>query len=152
AERMILTLSDKAEFQKLAEDNGFPVPRSAVLETAQHLTRVRELQFPVIIKPTDKHLFHSGQTDRIHKAETLDEAIALCTQVLPNAKKVIVQEWIPGPDSNIYFCLFYCGRHGKIVSIFTGKKIRSDPAGIGSTVICRAAPEARHQLESLTAK
>jgi D-aspartate ligase len=150
-EEMVFSLSDKAAFQKLAEDNGFPVPRSVVLETARHVGRLGELKFPVIMKPTDKHFFHSGQTDRIHKVGTLDEAVTLCSRILPKAKKVIVQEWIPGPDGDIYFCLFYCGRDAKIRSIFTGRKIRSEPAELGSTVICRAAPDARHLLEPLTA-
>jgi D-aspartate ligase len=105
----------------------------------------------VIVKPTDKRLIHSGQTDRIHKVWTLNEAAALCSRILPSARKLIVQEWIAGPDSNIYFCLFYRGRQGKILGIFTGKKILSEPAELGSTAICCAAPEARDLLESLTA-
>ncbi len=109
-EKTVTCLSDKAAFQKLAENNGFPVPRSVVLEKPGDVGRLRELKFPVIVKPTDKRRVHSGQTDRIFKIETFDGAVALCSRIIPNAKEIIVQEWISGPDSDIYFCLFYCAR------------------------------------------
>ena len=120
------------------------VPRDADLRL------LGELSFPVVIKPANKEAFYLGRTERIRKVNALDEAIAVCTRALPNAGKVIVQEWIAGPDSNIYFCLFYRGKDGVIVSSFTGQKILSDPPEIGGTAICLAAPEVRNAIEPVT--
>jgi len=150
SESTVVDLSDKARFQRLAEEIGLPVPRSVIVEPTTDLRLLGELSFPVVIKPANKEAFYLGRTERIRKVNTLDEAIAVCTRALPNAGKVIVQEWIAGPDSNIYFCLFYRGKDGVIVSSFTGQKILSDPPEIGGTAICLAAPEVRNAIEPVT--
>jgi D-aspartate ligase len=36
------------------------------------------------------------------------------------------------PDDNIYFCLFYRGRNGATLGMFTGRKLASTPPGMGS--------------------
>jgi predicted ATP-grasp superfamily ATP-dependent carboligase len=59
-----------------------------------------------------------------------------------------VQETIEGPDDNIYFCLFYRGRNGETLGMFTGRKLASAPPGIGSTAFCSAV-ESR-ELERVT--
>jgi hypothetical protein len=64
--------------------------------------------------------------------------------------RLLIQEWIWGDDTNITFCLFYATERGEIISIFTGRKLRSHPAGVGSTAICIAAPEEAEYLESVT--
>jgi hypothetical protein len=38
------------------------------------------------------------------------------------AGEVLVQEVIKGPDDDIYFCLFYQGRDGEPIGMFTGRK------------------------------
>jgi D-aspartate ligase len=68
---MVIALSDKAAFQQIAERNGFPVPRSATLATASDLDKLRDLAFPVIIKPTDTRRVHAVATERLHRARTL---------------------------------------------------------------------------------
>ena len=81
---------------------------------------------------------------------SLAQAQTLCADLLAQGGRFVVQEWIPGGDSQIYFCLFYCGRQGVPISMFTGRKIVSNPPGVGSTGICIAAPEASAHLEPLT--
>jgi len=149
AHETVIALSDKSAFQDIAERNGFPVPRSAALATASDFYKLRDLAFPVIIKPTDKRRVHAGVTERLHRARTLREAEALCARVLPEAGGVIVQEWIPGPDSGIYFTLFYRGADD-MVATFTGRKLACDPPEVGNTAICVAAPDVSDMLEPLT--
>lgn len=147
---MVLALHDKASFHALAERHGLPVPRSAVLRGAADLPRLAGLALPVILKPADKRAVHAGRAERIHRAETRADADRLCLEMLGQAGSVVVQEWIPGPDSSIVFCLFYAGRDGRVVSAFTGRKLRCDPPEIGSTGLCVAAPELGGTIEALT--
>jgi predicted ATP-grasp superfamily ATP-dependent carboligase len=63
----------------------------------------------------------------------------------------VVQEWIEGRDSDIYFCLQYLDGQGQAVVSFTGRKIRSWPPQVGGTASCTAAPEAHAELSALTA-
>jgi predicted ATP-grasp superfamily ATP-dependent carboligase len=149
ARETVSALSDKAAFHSLADRNGYPVPRSAVLTKAADIRKLCSLAFPVIIKPIDKRRVHAGATERLHRARTLEEAETLCARVLPEAGGVIVQEWIPGPDSSIYFTLFYRGADD-MVATFTGRKLACDPPAVGNTAICVAAPDVSDMLEPLT--
>jgi predicted ATP-grasp superfamily ATP-dependent carboligase len=148
---MVDALADKVRFHRLAEAGNFAVPRSLVIEQRSDLTRLAELSFPVVIKLADKQLMHRGLAKSVYSVDTLHHAEALASELFSIAGRLIVQERIPGPDSDIYFCLFYCGRDGTPVSLFTGRKIRSRPPRVGGTAICVAAPPAAHaELEPLT--
>jgi predicted ATP-grasp superfamily ATP-dependent carboligase len=72
--------------------------------------------------------------------------------MLETAGELIVQEWIAGPDSNIYFSLFHRSKNPKAVHIFHGRKIASYPPRVGSTAVCLAAPEMANVLGPLTEK
>ena len=45
------------------------------------------------------------------------------------------QEWIPGPDSEIYYCLVYFDADSRCLASFTGRKLRQWPRGAGNTSI-----------------
>ncbi len=79
-----------------------------------------------------------------------DQAEAICREILPAAPDLIVQEWIEGAESDIYFCLQYRAMDGVTVRSFTGRKLRSWPPQTGSTASCIAAPEVESILEPLT--
>jgi len=64
--------------------------------------------------------------------------------------EVVVQEWIDGPDSDLYFCLQYRGADGATVCSFTGRKLSIWPPDVGVTASCTAAPEVRLILQPLT--
>lgn len=149
-DRTVIALSDKIELQRLAEQGGFPMPHAVCLETAADLAKLESIAFPVVVKPADKRSVYAGQTGRIHRMDSLAQAQTLCADLLARGGRFVVQEWIPGGDNQIYFCLFYCGRQGIPISTFTGRKIVSNPPGVGSTGICIAAPEASAHLEPLT--
>lgn len=146
----IETLVNKARLQELAEEIGFPVPRSLVVRAGTDLRKLADLRYPVIIKPADRVNLHLGKTERLSQAATAPEAQLISERLLGTIGEFVVQEKVPGPDSNIYFTLFYCGRDRSEVAMFTGQKVRSDPPEIGSTALCVASPEKREVLESLT--
>ncbi|VXC16782.1 Carboxylate--amine ligase [Burkholderia sp. 8Y] len=143
-------LSDKSKFHEFASGHGFPVPRSVVLETENDLEKLSQLQFPCVLKPDDKRKVLVGSVDRAVLASSLVDAQEQARSTLTAGIKVIAQEWIEGPDSNIYFTLFYRGASGRNVSAFTGRKLLSYPRQVGSTAVCVGAPEVRRMLEPMT--
>ena len=147
---MVGLLSDKARFQAFAEANAFPVPRTATLDTVADLERLAQLRYPAVIKPNDKRAVLTGLAERALRVASLREAIAACSRILCQPGGIVVQEWIEGPESNIYFTLFYRGRAGVPVSLFTGRKLLCFPRDVGSTALCMAAPQARQDLEAMT--
>ena len=147
---MVSTLGDKARFQEFAETNGLPVPRTAVLTRESDLAGLRALRCPVIIKPADKRPVYLGQTERLHVVPDVMQCETLCRRLLSTAGELVAQEWVEGPDSDIFFTLFHQGRDPDRLTIFSGRKLLCHPPKVGSTAFCVAAPEAAEQLEALT--
>lgn len=104
----------------------------------------------MIVKPADKRLVLAGTVERAVRAETTVQARATAAQMLARASALIVQEWIEGPDTEIYFALFCCDREANIVGIFPGRKLVCSPPAIGSTAVCVAAPELAGELTRQT--
>ncbi|HEV2268673.1 MAG TPA: hypothetical protein VGR92_04375 [Steroidobacteraceae bacterium] len=143
---MVQALADKTEFHALAQREGFAIPRGCVLAGRADLDRITDLDPPLVLKPADKTLVLAGVVDRAVRAETLGQALAAAAQMLTRAPSVIVQEWVDGPDTDIFFTLFTCGREGELAGIFPGRKLVCSPPAVGSTAVCVAAPEVAEEL------
>ena len=146
APEIVRALADKSLFQKLAEQEGFIVPRSVALNSAADLALLDTLTPPLIVKPADKTLVLKGTVARAVRAGTLAEARRAAAQMLAAAPAIIVQEWVEGPDTELYFTLFSCDRDGRPVGLFVGRKLVCSPPAIGSTALCVAAPEVAREL------
>ena len=143
---IVQALADKAEFHALAEREGFATPRGRVLTGKADLDRIAELEPPLVVKPADKTLVLAGVVDRAVRADTLGQARAAAVQMLSRAPSLIVQEWVDGPDTDLFFTLFTCGREGELAGIFPGRKLVCSPPAVGSTAVCVAAPEVAEEL------
>ena len=64
----------------------------------------------------------------------------------------ILQEWIDGTDSDVYFCLQYRRPSGGDPVSFCGRKTLQWPPLVGGTATCIPAPEADSVLEATTSK
>src|SRR3954452_5484639 len=108
-------LLQKSSFQELAETRGFPVPRSIRITNALEIASLAQLTFPAVIKPSVKTGdYLVGRFARGYRVATVGEAEVLCRRILPVLPNLVVQEWIEGADSDIYFCLQYRGRNGTV--------------------------------------
>lgn len=145
-------LADKTRFHALAEEKGFAVPRSRSVRGASDLDRIGELTPPLILKPADKTLVLAGLAERVVRAETAAHARAAAAQMLTCVPALIVQEWVEGPDTDIFFSLFTCDRGARLVGFFTGRKLVCSPPAIGSTAMCVAAPEVAEEIHLQTSE
>lgn len=148
--QIVETLSDKLSFDELAVRENFPVPRSCAIRSEIDLQRLDSLLPPLILKPADKGRVLSGSAERAVRTETLQRAHEVAIELLAHVPALIVQEWIEGPDSEIYFTLFCVGDDGQPVGLFSGRKLQSNPPAVGSTAICVSAPECAEMLENAT--
>jgi D-aspartate ligase len=149
---IVTTLGNKEQLQRFAETHAMPVPRTIIVKSESDLAQIPKLGFPIIIKPANKFSVHMGRVERISLVTTTEEAAAACRRLLKLGETPVAQEWIDGPDSNIYFALFHCGRSPPSRSIFFGRKIAAYPPRVGSTAVCVPAPEAAELLRPLTEK
>ncbi|WP_230625763.1 carboxylate--amine ligase [Cupriavidus necator] len=143
-------LSSKAAFHRFAQDHDFPVPRTVILNGQFDVPQLSSLHFPCVIKPDDKRQALSGDKERAIRVESLAEGQDHARAMLRTPGGIVAQEWINGPQSNIYFTLFYRGKDGKAAAVFTGRKLACWPPDIGSTAVCVGAPEAHSELGRIT--
>ena len=147
----LMQLMHKQGFQELAESIGAPVPRTVRLQGSQDLPLVRALNYPCVLKPSEKSYEYGARFKKAYKVASAEEVDVLYREIEPVFADMVVQEWIEGADSDIYFCLQYIGRQGQVVSSFPGRKIRSWPPRIGGTASCTAAWEHAQELSETTA-
>lgn len=144
----VMMLYDKARFHENAREYGWPVPNGVAVRDLAGVCEITSLSLPMILKPADKRYFHEGHAPRLITAESYAEARSAAERLLAQTGEVLVQETIEGPDENIYFCLFYRGRNGETLGMFTGQKLACTPPGTGSTAFCTAA--VNEELERTT--
>jgi len=135
-------LANKASFQRFALEHGLPVPRTAIVRSADELAAaLRTLALPLVLKPADKLQVLSGRAERAVRVESHAQAVAAATSMLAGSGCIVAQEWIAGSDADIYFALFVCDADSNVRSMFCGRKLVCDPPDVGSTGICVHAGE-----------
>lgn len=146
----LMQLMHKQGFQDLAEAYHAPIPKTVRLEGPDDLIQVEKLQFPCVLKPSEKNYEYGARFKKAYKILSMDELKKQYLEIHPVLADMVVQEWIEGQDSEIYFCLQYLGKDGELVASFTGRKIRSWPVKIGGTASCTAAWEYDQELTAMT--
>jgi predicted ATP-grasp superfamily ATP-dependent carboligase len=147
---IVRALADKSEFQLLAARERFRVPRGVEVSNIDDVAQIGQLTAPVVIKPADKTLVLADVAERAVRADTFPEAERVAQRMLRQAPCLIVQEWIDGPETEIFFSLFSCDRDGRLLGLFHGRKLVCSPPMIGTTAVCVAAPEAAAALTTQT--
>ncbi len=143
-------LLDKLRFQALAEHHGFPIPRAVRLTHSQRSDAVEGLKFPCVLKPTTKHPEYAKHFAKAYKVGSAREVASLWSEMRAVVDEVIVQEWIEGSDSDVYFCLQYRAPQGGARVSFVGRKMCQWPILVGGTASCIPAPEVSAKLAALT--
>lgn len=150
-EPLLSALQSKSGFQELAAHSQAPIPRGVVLHSCADLPAAQALQYPCVLKPLEQDAVYAQRFKKAYKVSSAEEVQSLYRQIEPTMPHMIVQEWLEGDDSQIYFCLGFWDQQSNLVgSAFTGRKIRSWPPHVGGTASCTAAPEAAAELTRLT--
>ncbi len=150
-EPLLSNLQSKEGFQQLAMASGAPVPRGVVLQSARDLAATHHLQYPCVLKPLEQDAAYAARFKKAYKVTSADQVDALYREIEPVMPRMIVQEWLEGADSDIYFCLGFWDEHSQLVGqTFVGRKLRSWPLQVGGTASCTSAPEAADELTRLT--
>jgi D-aspartate ligase len=143
-------LMSKTGFQALAERHGFPIPRAVCVDKSGGPQAVRELKFPCVMKPTKKDAGYGARFAKAYRVEGYADVERLWRDMRELIDEVIVQEWIEGGDSSVYFCLQYRPKSpGRPVS-FVGRKLSQWPPLVGGTAACEPAPDVKDELLALT--
>ena len=110
---------------------GVDVPRTHYPRTATEArAAAEELGFPVLVKPEHPVGFKQRFRRQAFRCETVDEVGDAYTRAEEFAP--MVQELIPGGDDTLYTVGSYVARDGRPLGVFSGRKLRQTPPGIGT--------------------
>jgi predicted ATP-grasp superfamily ATP-dependent carboligase len=151
-ETLMERLLDKLAFQSLAEGLGLPIPRAVRLNRECGVTALSALRFPCVIKPAVRDAAYGRKFKKAYRVTSAPDAAKLWEQMQSVIAEAIVQEWIEGDDSDVYFCLQYRPPTGGKVTSFVGRKLRQWPPLVGGTASCVPAPDMAAELTALTGK
>lgn len=130
-------LLEKDLFNTFARNHNIKIPLSIEVtnNNLATLELLNSLQFPLVIKPKhrDDSWLNTFDSQKVILAETPEEAYATCRKLFNTIDRLVIQEWIPGPDSNIFFCLTYITKNGDILDSVCGQKIHQYPVLFGNT-------------------
>jgi len=151
---VIETLMDKKKFFHYASSSGFLVPETFYSDSREELERIsEEACYPSVVKPLYRTAYwsrHVPPEKKVMKVATATELLDAVQSVGASGESLIVQEWIPGGDDDIYFCLSYLDRSGEPLALFTGRKLRVYPPLTGHT--CLAESRRNLKLETVALK
>jgi D-aspartate ligase len=149
-EGVLSLLLDKWSMAQAAQAADIPMPvthRLSGLDEIQQLGN--RLPFPCVVKPItssewrgDREWKLIGQRKAfsVHSYEELLSEYKTISQVTP---QILLQELIPGPDSNLYTFGCYFDRNSDLKGSFFGRKLLQYPAGFGTGFVVEcAAPSA----------
>jgi D-aspartate ligase len=132
---LVLDLTDKARFQRLAERLGLPVPAGRTLRPASDDPVTVDLRFPVVLKPVPFRNAHWSETFgsgakalRVDGRERLEELWPL---LAATGLDFMAQHLVAGDETHIVSYHVYVASDGRVAGEFTGRKIRTYPAEFG---------------------
>lgn len=135
----VLTLDIKDNFYRACDAYGLDHPRTATCTAQNYKTAELPFDFPVIIKPSNSMAYwncHFPHKKKVFLAQNREDFDAITTAIYGSEYQddLILQEYIPGDDSNMRVMNCYCGRDKKVKLIALGHALLEEhsPEGIGS--------------------
>lgn len=130
-------LVDKVRFNAYVQEQGFRVPRTFVLRSPEDAEEAgRRLRFPCVIKPHLKTpTWERHSKAKIYRVSGPLELIATYEQCSKLVGVLVAQEWVVGPDSNLFSCNCYFSRDSRPLVTFVSRKIRQWPPEAGTSCL-----------------
>lgn len=138
-EELLMRLSIKESFYKVCEEHGFSFPKTDTCTYENYKEKTFEFDFPIIIKPSNSVAYWNcsfPHKKKVFVAENKTEFDKILEAIYGSSYKdpLIIQEYIPGDDSNMRVMNCYCGKDKKVKLISLGNALLEEhsPEGIGS--------------------
>lgn len=139
---LIEPLTDKKTFYEMCEENGIDYPSTFIYEKETSPDADPGFSAPYIIKPADSVEYwrfpFEGQ-NKVFLVDTREELKKTVSDIFASgySKSIIVQEFIPGDDSNMRVLTSYSDRKGKVKLMALGHVLLEEhtPKGIGNHAV-----------------
>lgn len=147
---LALRLLSKTDCDQMASEHGAPAPKTVTVTGPENYKQLETLRLPCVLKPALRNDAYSQRFRKAYRIDDRAELLQLLDQIRHIPVPMVVQEWIEGEDSDIYFNLLYVGRSGELLRSFVGRKTLCWPPAIGGTAACIAAPEHHAALTQIS--
>ena len=138
-EALLMRLSIKESFYQVCTEHGFSFPKTTTCTYENYKTVELPFGFPAIIKPSNSVAYWNCKfphKKKVFVANNKEEFDAILDAIYGSSYKdhLILQEYIPGDDSQMRVLNAYCGRDKKVKLIALGHALLEEhsPEGIGS--------------------
>lgn len=136
---------------EIAESIGIPTPKSLIPKSLEDVkTFSREINYPTMVKPCQSHLFFDVFRIKMFKVYNYEELISSYKKAEEHNLEVIIQEYIPGDETNGVNFNSYIYNDNSIID-FTAEKVRLSPreSGIPTVIISKDIPEIKEMGRKL---
>lgn len=139
---LIQTILTKEKFYNLCKAEGIAFPR-LWRSLPSELSNLRdEISYPCMIKPSRIHDVKDLMTgNKGWIVEDSDRFTEIIKAIPESAGVLLLQEIIPGPESNITLHATYVDRDGNFQQPISAHKLRQYPPGFGSASFVATSPE-----------
>jgi len=135
---------NKKAFYKLAMERGFPIPRTYFTEGDGFDIEaiVREIAYPCLIKPFQPNATWRKTFDtRLFLADSPEMLRSLFDSIYPVHQDLVIQEYMPGKDSQLYWGVSYLDAQGRPLAVWSGRKLRQYPRRFGTATLAESCRE-----------
>jgi predicted ATP-grasp superfamily ATP-dependent carboligase len=144
---MVDTLLDKHKFHEFMGSTNPLIPRTCLPSGDLGIdVLANQVNYPCIIKPflRDEEWIRQYGNTKVFLCDSASKLKDTFAAVHPHFDKVMVQEVVPGPETNIVCTFTYLDSQSNPLGMFTCRKIRQYPPLFGNTALAESAsdPEA----------
>ena len=135
-------LSNKSQFYDFCKNINVQHALFSICKGSELSRQIIDFDFPYLIKPAKSYSLlaeFSGKKAKV--INCTDDLNILIKQLILATDEVVIQEIIPGPDSNLTLYTSYRRLDGVYFAEFTGRKLRQFPPGFGSASCAYSSEE-----------
>lgn len=116
---VIKSLTNKENFYKTYENSNILFPKTIYFDCVKSKNDFKNFVYPIIVKPANvvefNHIRFEGK-NKIYKVNSEEELIEVIENIKNGGYKdrLIIQEFVPGDDSNLFDAVVYVNTKGKV--------------------------------------
>ena len=135
-------IMSKDSFYELCAESQVEFPAVWNSRREDLLDLLPEVTFPCLVKPARIHDIKNEMRGRkVWIMRDAEEFRRKAADIPASAGTLLVQQIVPGPESQITLCCLHMDRQGVARQLFTARKLRQFPPGFGSASLVESARE-----------